>query len=97
MTFTLSAAGTASWIFRYRHAGKQREMTLGNYPDMALEKAREAARAARVMVDLGKDVAVEKRPEPKQLRRAPFGKSRRSTSRSARASRRGRAKTSSAI
>lgn len=61
LTFTLSTAGTASWVFRYRHAGKQREMTLGNYPDMSLEKAREAARAARVMVDIGKDVAEEKR------------------------------------
>lgn len=61
LTFTLSAAGTASWVFRYRHAGKQRAMTLGNYPDMTLEKAREAARAARIMVDLGKDVAGEKR------------------------------------
>ena len=35
-------------------------MTL-NYPDLSLEKAREAARAARVMVDIGKDVAGEKR------------------------------------
>lgn len=61
LTFTLSKAGTASWVFRYRSAGKQREMTLGNYPDISLEKAREAARAARVMVDLGKDVAIEKR------------------------------------
>jgi hypothetical protein len=24
LTFTLSAAGTASWVFRYRHAGKPR-------------------------------------------------------------------------
>ena len=61
LTFTLSGAGTASWVLRYRHAGKQREMTLGNYPDLSLDKAREAARAARVMVDLGKDVAGEKR------------------------------------
>ena len=61
LTFTLSRTGTASWVFRYRHAGKAREMTFGNYPDMPLEKAREAARAARVMVDLGKDVAGEKR------------------------------------
>jgi hypothetical protein len=40
LTFTLSASGTASWVFRYRHAGKQREMTFGNYPDMPLETGR---------------------------------------------------------
>jgi hypothetical protein len=43
LTFTLSLSGSASWVFRYRHAGRPREMTLGNYPDMSLEKAREAA------------------------------------------------------
>ena len=74
LTFTISEAqakrGQGSWVFRYRHAGKPREITLGNYPDMPLDRderrkeiksAREAARAARVMVDLGKDVAGEKR------------------------------------
>ena len=74
LTFTSSAAqivrGAGTWVFRYRHVGRQREMTLGNYPDMPLERskkqpdiksAREAARAARVMVDLGKDVAGDKR------------------------------------
>jgi len=44
LKFTLSGSGTASWVFRYRHAGNQREMTLGNYPDMSLEVARKAAR-----------------------------------------------------
>ena len=74
LTFTSSAAQIeneqGTWVFRYRHAGRQREMTLGNYPDMPLERtkkqpelksASETARAARVMVDLGKDVAGEKR------------------------------------
>lgn len=75
LTFTSSAAqivcGAGTWVFRYRHVGRQRERTLSNYPDMPLERskshpaelksAREVARAMRVMVDLGKDVAGEKR------------------------------------
>lgn len=61
LTFTLSKAGTATWVFRYRLAGRQRELTLGNYPDMSLAAARTAARAARVRVDQGADVAAEKR------------------------------------
>jgi integrase len=63
LTFTLSRAGTASWTFRYRFGGKQREMTLGSYPDMNLQTARTVARSARVMVDQGKDVAAEKRKD----------------------------------
>ena len=61
LTFTLSKAGTAAWVFRYRFGGKQRECTLGNYPDMTLKAARKAARAARVRVHEGGDVAAEKR------------------------------------
>jgi len=38
-------------VFRYRQAGKQRELTLGNYPDMSFKAAQKAARAKRVMVD----------------------------------------------
>jgi integrase len=61
LTFTLSPAGTASWIFRYRFGGRQRELTLGNYPDVSLKAARIAATAARAKIDAGIDVASEKR------------------------------------
>lgn len=61
LTFTRSRSGTASWVFRYRFAGKQRELTLGNYPDVTLMEARKAATAARARVDAGMDVAAEKR------------------------------------
>lgn len=61
LTFTLSRAGTASWVLRYRLAGKQRELTLGNYPDLSLTAARKKAAAERVQVDQGVHVASEKR------------------------------------
>lgn len=63
LTFTLSAGGTASWVLRYRFGGKQREVTLGNYPDISLSDARKLAAEKRVEVDKGADLATKKRLE----------------------------------
>lgn len=64
LTFTLSAAGTATWVLRYRQGGgRRKELTLGNYPDLSLAAARKAARAHRVAIDNGLDPAAEKRQE----------------------------------
>jgi integrase len=41
----------ASWTLRYRFAGKEHWLTLGNYPDMSLAQARIEARQARVLLD----------------------------------------------
>lgn len=64
LTFTLSNAGTATWVLRYRIGnGRRRELTIGNYPDISLAAAREKARAARVAIDEGRDPAIEKQEE----------------------------------
>lgn len=60
LTFTLSKAGTASWTLRFRLNGKQRELTIGNYPDISLGEARTLARQHRVSIDQGIDPAKEK-------------------------------------
>lgn len=60
LTFTLSKAGTASWILRYRMPGKRRELTIGNYPDISLASARKIARQLRADIDLGGDPAKQK-------------------------------------
>lgn len=60
LTFTLSKNGAASWVLRYRLAGKQREKTIGRYPDVSLKMAREIAAEDRVRVQQGVDVAREK-------------------------------------
>jgi len=60
LTFTLSAAGTASWTLRYRIGGKRKEVTLGNYPDIGLSDARRIASTHRAAIDTGKDPAAEK-------------------------------------
>ena len=69
LTFTLSEAGTAAWVLRYRHGGRAREITLGRYPDKTLAKAREDARKARDQIQSGIDVARQKQVEKIQRRR----------------------------
>jgi integrase len=63
LTFTLSKAGTAAWVLRYSRAGKPRELTLGNYPDLSLSAARKLAAEHRVSIDKGIDPAAEKQAE----------------------------------
>ena len=63
LTFTLSAAGTAAWVLRYRHGGKGRELTLGRYPDVSLKLARQRSGDARAEIQNGADVARERQPE----------------------------------
>ncbi len=63
LTFTLSAKGAASWVLRFRLAGKQREKTIGRYPDISLSKARELAAADRAKVQTGVDVARKKQED----------------------------------
>lgn len=36
----ISKAGSNSWVFRYKHDGKSREMGLGPYPVITLAEAR---------------------------------------------------------
>jgi len=43
----VSRVGTASWVFRYRVAGRLREMGLGSLDTIGLADARERARKAR--------------------------------------------------
>ncbi|MBR8188778.1 tyrosine-type recombinase/integrase [Burkholderia vietnamiensis] len=61
LTFTLSAHGTAAWILRFSHGGRQRELSLGRYPDLSLSAARELARERRVEVQKGINPATEVR------------------------------------
>ena len=60
LTFTLSKAGAAVWVLRYRFGGKGRELTLGSYPDLSLVEARKEAAEKRVDVQRGIDIAREK-------------------------------------
>jgi integrase len=54
------AGGSATWIFRYRIGGLQRNMKLGNASALNVKNARESARPLYAAVMLGKDPAGER-------------------------------------
>lgn len=61
LTISAFKTGTASWVLRYRIPGKQKEVTIGQYPAWGVADAREKAKELRRSVDNGVDVAVEKK------------------------------------
>lgn len=70
LTFTLSKNGTPAWVLRYRHGGRQKELTIGRYPDITLGKARELATEARANIQQGIDVARSKKLTARELANA---------------------------
>lgn len=70
LTFTLSKAGQATWVLRYRFGGKGREYTIGSYPDISLANARKLASTLRAQIDTGVDIAAAKRKAKLELRLA---------------------------
>lgn len=44
------------WLFRFRQFGEQHKLTLGNYPAVSLESARELARSYRKLIDSDESV-----------------------------------------
>src|ERR687897_3736022 len=60
LALRLSYGGGKSWVFFYRHGGKQRRMTLGQYPAMELAEARSEWREAREGVAKGRDPTAER-------------------------------------
>lgn len=53
----VTPAGAKSWRFRYRHAGKEKLLCFGLYPDLQLLEARALADAARDKISAGLDPA----------------------------------------
>jgi integrase len=63
----------ASWTLRYRFGGRDRWITLGNYPDMSLAEARIEARQARVQVDKQQDpIGLRRAVQAEQRQRISF-------------------------
>lgn len=55
-----AADAVPAWQFRYRFAGKQRVMLIGNYSSLSLADARKEAKRLSAQVALGADVAGDK-------------------------------------
>lgn len=49
----IPTTGAKTWRYRFRLAGKEQTLTLGGYPEVSLEYARKAHRAARWLVERG--------------------------------------------
>jgi integrase len=63
----VTARGAKSFVLDYRTNGRQRRITLGNYPDWTVQAARASAKAMKRDVDLGQDPMGERH----DLREAP--------------------------
>lgn len=60
LAISCTRTGTASWILRYRIAGRPKEYTIGQYSIWTAATAREEAKELRRRVDKGADIAAEK-------------------------------------
>lgn len=60
LRLVVQPSGFKSWAVRYRHHGRNRKLTLGPYPRIALDQARKLASAALRGVAEGNDPAGEK-------------------------------------
>jgi integrase len=56
-------AGCKAFVLDYRIGGRQRRITLGNYPDWSVQAAREAAKNLKREVDVGRDPMGERHAE----------------------------------
>lgn len=66
--FQISKTGGTSWIYRYKIAGKTRDMGLGRYPDIGLADARTLAGRAREVKARGQDPLATRDAERERLR-----------------------------
>ncbi len=62
------SSGARTWVLRATIGGKRRDMGLGGYPGVTLAGARLAARAARELMDAGKDPIDERKAKASALR-----------------------------
>lgn len=53
-------SGTKTWVYAYRFDGKQKKLTLGQYPLLSLKDARKARQDARSLLDQGIDPGAQK-------------------------------------
>ena len=59
--FVIQPSGAKTWALRYRYAGAPRKLTLGVFPAIDLDKARQRAADALEAVSQGRDPCAEKR------------------------------------
>jgi len=71
LSVVVRPSGTKLWLYRYRFAGKRKNMSFGTFPGVGLRAAREKRHNAEKLLDRGQDpVAVReaKRQEDEKLK-----------------------------
>lgn len=63
----VSVTGARLWRWKYRFAGKEKRLALGQYPEVSLKAARQARDEARAMLQAGTDPGEAKRDAKRQL------------------------------
>ena len=54
-------SGGKLWRLKYRHLGKEQQLSIGRYPDVGLKEARERRDQARKLIAAGENPAFEKK------------------------------------
>lgn len=65
---TISPTGSKWWRLKYWHAGKEKRIGLGAYPEVSLANARDARDKARIAIRAGNDPGMLKRAESARLK-----------------------------
>ncbi|MDR2199086.1 MAG: integrase arm-type DNA-binding domain-containing protein, partial [Deltaproteobacteria bacterium] len=55
LSLRVSTAGSKTWVSAYRFQGKQKTLTIGNFPEISLKEARDAHNLARGILKQGRD------------------------------------------
>ncbi|SDR10875.1 integrase arm-type DNA-binding domain-containing protein [Pseudoxanthomonas sp. CF125] len=63
----ITPTGTKTWRYKYRHLGKERSFTIGQFPEVSLADARKAHDVARALVDQNLDPGQQRRAKRQQL------------------------------
>src|ERR1700730_9532090 len=61
MSLIVQPTGKMAWAVRYRHNGRPRKLTIGDYPSIGLKDARAAATRAHAAIANGADPAADKK------------------------------------
>lgn len=65
----ITANDVRTWVYRYRFAGRTKRLTIGRYPGISLQEARDAARRAYNAVCDGTDPSQEKKRAQREAER----------------------------
>jgi integrase len=70
LSLRVSTAGSKTWVSAYRFQGKQKTLTIGNFPRISLKEARDAHNLARGILKEGRDPGA---PPPEKEPPLTFG------------------------